>query len=396
MSTKTKKVVSAAAATVLSSLLLLGGTLAWQSISQQALNEASSEVNPGGRLHDDFNGVSNKDIYVENFADEPIYARIRLLEYLEVGDAAGKDLESDDRYDTAGNVYFPAETAEGEPITAEVITPRAIYSDTDTWLPHNFDPNMIKPTGQYFKWTYGGETTYMPTFNMNKDSLQPEINGTLKGLNGLYPWDEAEGQADAYSDYTDYSALGDGYSLSCYEIKDADSNTDDELLDKGIDVYQQVIHPTSELDDLVAKKHIRVSESTVEHVAKETPHASLISINDWMLLYKAALDANGGHSLIAQSLLSPYWVYDPGDPYGWCYYSKPIQGGEATGLLLDKVEPVAAKLDQDNCYYAIYVDAQFITADDIGSEAEKDGFYTDSAPTHEALELLGIIGVKVP
>ena len=40
MSTKTKKAASAVAATVLSSLLLLGGTLAWQSISQQALNEA--------------------------------------------------------------------------------------------------------------------------------------------------------------------------------------------------------------------------------------------------------------------------------------------------------------------------------------------------------------------
>jgi len=31
----------------------------------------------GGRLHDDFNGA-NKNIYVENFADEPILARIRL------------------------------------------------------------------------------------------------------------------------------------------------------------------------------------------------------------------------------------------------------------------------------------------------------------------------------
>ncbi|MBC8545221.1 hypothetical protein, partial [Bianquea renquensis] len=92
---KNRKAASAVIAVVAAAVILLTGTFAWQSISQTALNEvAETYVNPGGRLHDDFNGV-NKDVYVENFmsADEaggvPIYARVRLDEYLETGRGAG-------------------------------------------------------------------------------------------------------------------------------------------------------------------------------------------------------------------------------------------------------------------------------------------------------------------
>ena len=43
-------------------------------------------ANPGGRLHDDFSGPGGtKDIYVENFGSQPIYARVRLDEYMEIG-----------------------------------------------------------------------------------------------------------------------------------------------------------------------------------------------------------------------------------------------------------------------------------------------------------------------
>ena len=92
---KTRKIFAAGIAAALALVIGLTGTFAWQSISQQALNEAAQKyVNPGGRLHDDFNGT-NKDVYVENFvsADDPagvpIYARIRLDEYMEIGTGAG-------------------------------------------------------------------------------------------------------------------------------------------------------------------------------------------------------------------------------------------------------------------------------------------------------------------
>ena len=63
-----KRIATSVAAVATAAALLLGGTFAWQSVNQTALNEASDVINPGGRLHDDFNG-SNKDVYVENFTD---------------------------------------------------------------------------------------------------------------------------------------------------------------------------------------------------------------------------------------------------------------------------------------------------------------------------------------
>ena len=93
---KNRKAASAVIAVVAAAVILLTGTFAWQSISQTALNEAASGGNPGGRLHDDFNG-SNKDIYVENFGDIPIFARIQLREYMETGKDAGINKDDPNR-----------------------------------------------------------------------------------------------------------------------------------------------------------------------------------------------------------------------------------------------------------------------------------------------------------
>ena len=85
-----KKMLIAASSVVLSGDILLAGTFAWKSISQRVVNEvAVKNAYPGGRLHDDFNGDKNKDIYVENFAGKPLLARVRLYEYMEIGPGAG-------------------------------------------------------------------------------------------------------------------------------------------------------------------------------------------------------------------------------------------------------------------------------------------------------------------
>ena len=86
--TSKKKIAASVGAVALAAVVALGGTFAWQSISQTALNETMDTINPGGRLHDDFNG-QNKDVYVENFTEgegaTTIYARVRLDEYMEIG-----------------------------------------------------------------------------------------------------------------------------------------------------------------------------------------------------------------------------------------------------------------------------------------------------------------------
>ena len=85
-----RRPIAAGISLVLIAAIMLTGTFAWQSISQNVVNEVGVKgLNVGGRLHDDFNG-ENKDIYVENFGNEPILARIRLDEYMEIGAGAGR------------------------------------------------------------------------------------------------------------------------------------------------------------------------------------------------------------------------------------------------------------------------------------------------------------------
>ena len=117
--TKGRKAASAVAAVTVAAAILLTGTFAWQSISQTALNVKTVEVNPGGRLHDDFDGT-NKDVYVENFGDTPIFARVRLDEYMEIG--AGAGLKTGD-----------AEYGNKEATPVKVGTD---INDMDTWVTH--------------------------------------------------------------------------------------------------------------------------------------------------------------------------------------------------------------------------------------------------------------------
>ncbi|MDR0308863.1 MAG: hypothetical protein LBH87_02935 [Coriobacteriales bacterium] len=115
---------------------LLAGTFAWSAISQMALNEnVENDVTPGGRLHDDFNG-QNLDVYAENYGTTSIYAKVKLLEYMEVGDGAGLkgtyDPNGVQRDDTtvmgtfasdAGNMATPMKTD-------------ALIGDISTWAVH--------------------------------------------------------------------------------------------------------------------------------------------------------------------------------------------------------------------------------------------------------------------
>lgn len=141
-----KKKRDAAIAIVLALAISLSGTFAWQSISQQALNEAKAPKNPGGRLHDDFSGWSEndtKDIYVENFGGKNIYARIRLDEYMEIGEDAG--LKKED--------LKPGQTKGEVKIVGSAYNPAAKIDDVTTWTTHipgttpDIEPPKAPPNG---------------------------------------------------------------------------------------------------------------------------------------------------------------------------------------------------------------------------------------------------------
>ena len=323
MQSKRKKQVSAVVAAVLVMVIALTGTYAWRSISQTALNEAASGGNPGGRLHDDFNG-SNKDIYVENFGDIPIFARIQLREYMETGKDAGINKDDPNR--------------DATPVLAGTD-----INDISAWTVHTPGDSHASFHSEYWKWTLGGETVFMPTFNKNKDSLAADINGTFAGPDGDPATDN-----DRYGDYVNYT-LGEQKTGSAVYDADADEEDEGEAAVEGVD--------------------IETREET--HAAKATQNATVLSMAEW----KAQGAPRG-----------KYWVYDTD---GWAYWAEAIQPGEATGMLLDGIE---LQKNLTDWYYAIKVTAQFATADDLGSKTDSDGFFQEGMTDDALLLLSGISG----
>ena len=333
MATTSNKRKKAVAATVTAAALLLGGTFAWTSISQQALNESAGIVNVGGRLHDDFNG-KNKDVYVENFTDplkggQPIYARVKLTEYMEVGQEAGQAdnpdrnaipvVEGTDIKDdpTSWPTHIPAGLTDEESQTCTICNNGSTHTIHDHW-----------------KWTMGGETTYMPTFNKDKDSLKADINGTYAGVDGS--------DKVYYDDYVSYTTDENG------KIFDAQT----EVLPVDEDVYQKTdiafYDNDTETDEdehvfpLQSEDLIAEAET---HTAKQTVNAKVITMEEWKTDY--------------HSEQGNYWVYDSD---GWAYWAAPIMPGQATGLLLDSIE--MTRNPGEKCYYAIHVIGEFATAGD--------------------------------
>ena len=335
MTPKKKKTLAAVGSVVLAAVIALGGTFAWQSISQTALNETMDTINPGGRLHDDFNG-QNKDVYVENFTEDgtAIFARVRLDEYMEIGQGAGN-----------------AAAENRENIT---VIGGGELDDVTTWttrLPGATDMTEDETFGAYWDWSMGGQTTYMPTFNLNKDSLKADINGTYDGT--------SDADDIHYDDYVDYS-LPENATKIADEIYDADTNDVDEA---------QPVEGTN---------ITTVADQT--HTVKQTGTATVITMQQWIDDYDMAPGA--------------YWVWDTD---GWAYWAQGIEPGTATGLLLDEI--VHANPPSDSWYYGINVVGQFVTADDIGF-LNGTGFYDEeagAAPTANAELLLETItGTDIP
>ena len=325
MTAKRKKTLTAVGAVALAAVIALGGTFAWQSISQTALNEAAATLNPGGRLHDDFDG-RNKDVYVENFTGTtdgtPIFARVRLDEYMELGADAGKNQDSPDR-----NV---------DPVVAGTS-----ISDKDTWITRAPD-DADSPFARYWDWSMGGQTTYMPTFNKNKDSVKADINGTYEG----------DGTGTPYNDYVDYS--------------------ESQYVNPGITADATYDNDNNDIED----ENVRTEEET--HTAQQTINGTVITMIEWLErweAYQTAVEEGTPADEAAETtqVMGDFWVWDDD---GWAYWANAIEPSTATGLLLDGIELIDPP--SDSYYYGINVVGQFVTADDIGY-LNGTGFYDTSA-----------------
>jgi hypothetical protein len=378
MNEKTKKRLKSAGAITLAAALLLTGTFAWSYVSSPVTNEAYGTVNPGGRLHDDFDG-KDKDIYVENFGEQNIYARVKLTEYMEIGKNANKDRETESGGGTRTDV-------------TPVVTGSKL-TDKSTWTTYFKDEEKANRAllDAYFTLdTSGGKTVYMPTFNKNKDSLFSDVNGRYENeIGGSFSYtDYLDGSH--YTDHTDYTV---GQTAQGFEIIDADDNTTDEIstektvydathttdmevlkglignyLDTNVKVNKTVIDDTNP-DALVT------TYEPVVHEAKETVEAAaLITMDEYIAMSEADRKAYVG------------WVADGAD--GWAYWSQPIAPNTATGLLITSIGDLKTETN-DPWYLAIDAEAQFITVSDMFNE----GTTGEDEPSEEAYALLRTLGL---
>ncbi len=331
---KSKRAQVTVLAVVLAAALAASGTLAWRSISQLAINEVPTDGSePGGRVHDDFKGEENKDVYVENYTSlekgEPVFARIRLLEYMETGADAGVNRDALDR-------------------DAASILEGANINQPSTWHVHKpGESETDDPFHKYWSWDFGGATTYMPTFNKNSDSLSVDVNGTYVGPNKVYD------DVDPYKDYKAYAEEETKKALAYY---DADANAEDEY------------DPTAEPAQTPGGGGTEWSEAnpTGNYTKKEETHTAQSTLTGLGVLTMEQWKGKG-------CPVGNYWVWDTD---GWAYWAKPIMPQTATGLFLTKLNKVSEPTEKS--YYAIEVVGQLADAYQWGEDGTEDpGFYAD-------------------
>jgi hypothetical protein len=156
---------------ILSLLGLIGGTFAFTAFNQQAINDRlrDNEVEVGGRVHDYYNrDTENKDVFVENYGQTPIMARIRLSEFMEIQERGQENftpvVEGTSRENTQGwSTYIPSannlniRTGEGA-------------------------DRLNQYSNLTFGWIRGGQIApwYLPTFNHDEEDLRTASAGDAR------------------------------------------------------------------------------------------------------------------------------------------------------------------------------------------------------------------------
>ncbi|MDR1538413.1 MAG: hypothetical protein LBU32_10545 [Clostridiales bacterium] len=156
---KNRKAMAALTAVALTALIITG-TFAWTNFNASMKNEwAGKGSQAGGTLHDDFQDP-NKDIYIENWGTKPILVRIRLDEYMEVGEKAG---------------------LKGDPVanTSLSLVDGKNINDKGEWSPHipksKDTPEIgVDPFDAYWEWDMGGTKWYLPALK----SVRANADGT--------------------------------------------------------------------------------------------------------------------------------------------------------------------------------------------------------------------------
>jgi len=340
--------------------MTLTSTLAWRSVSQQALNQAIGEASiAGGRLHDDFermgdnfgerewiaNTTANKDVYIENFGSDnaqDIFVRVRMYEYMEIGPGARLH---------PGDPSFDARTAVS-------IIDGAIRTDRTTWTPRLPGSDLASDLFRsYWEWeqlTAEGEYRYkwyMPTFNQDSRSLESDVKGDAVDPQGA---DFASGEV------TNTTFIGGSHAFS------TDAGLHDFWAPDNNDGTPGIHTAPVKYWNRVAATH-SIRPDTATQTARPTLQAQVVTMADWV---------NAFHRQPGS-----FWVLDVD---GWAYWAAPLAPGTATGLLLDSI--TLLQDPHDEWYYGIFIDAQMAT------QTGWDHAFSDRTP--EGDTLLSIITLR--
>ncbi|WP_285016742.1 DUF6273 domain-containing protein [Lactococcus garvieae] len=309
---------------ILSLLGLIGGTMAFQAFNQQAINDRENtvQVNVGGRVHDYYNrDTENKDVFVENYGERPIMARIRLSEFLE--------------YQRGDEDFTPLVPGSERDNLASWIT----------WIPSANNINQRADTvnssafNRYaqltFGWSREGETApwYMPTFNHDNLDLRTAASGHARD------YIAGAGATDGTTDGTTHP--GDG--------TDAYWSSGD-TFDNSAGIW-----PGATLENEAAQ-NLRQQRAPM-------------TIEQWS-------------NLLPYQQIGDFWVVD--HTTGWAYWASLLEPGNASSYLLDAAELTEAIEDtvfNGSYYYGIHVDSQLISPDNSeeflpGGDSRLEAFLT--------------------
>ncbi|WP_394304563.1 hypothetical protein [Lactococcus muris] len=288
-------------------LLAVGGTFAFQAFNQRAINDRLNEVeiNVGGRVHDYYNrDTENKDVFVENYGERPIMARIRLSEFLETRQR---------------------DEANFTPLVAG--TSRDDVENWTTWIPSANDitdrenTNASNAFDQYanliFGWERSGQDApwYMPTFNHDNLDQRTAAAGHARD------WIEGNGATDAVTDGATHP--GDG--------------TDAYWSAGGSFDNSGPVWPGEE-----------VTNQTAQNLPQD----------------RAPMTMNQWSNLPNEDKIGNFWVVDPNT--GWAYWANRLDREQATSYLLDAAEMTAAiedKVFNGFYYYGIHVESGLVSPD---------------------------------
>ena len=287
---------------ILSLLGLIGGTFAFTSFNQQALNDRENniQVEVGGRVHDYYNrDTENKDVFVENYGEQPIMARIRLSEYLETqqtGAAAPTPLVAGTEREQLNTwtPYIPSATAIGMRTGAGAAFNR--YSNLS------------------FGWSREGESTpwYLPTFNHNNLDLSTAAAGHARDL------------ADGSEELTHPGEGTDAYWTEGVTYTNGENGTTWHGAPDGAE------------------------RTTAQNLQEE----------------RAPLTMAQWFDLPNNQKIGDFWVMD--QETGWAYWASMLEPEAATSYLLDAAEMTNAIQEtvfNGTYYYGIHVDSQLLSPD---------------------------------